>query len=340
MKVNNFKKLLLWLWQIIKTGEKNCYALVIIACYFSSFNCFCQIKITKTEISPGTTIDFVFVEGGSYLMGDVLGDGPHLIPETPVHTVELKSFFIGRHEVTVASFRQFTDETGYRTSAEKHEGAYSQSPYESHWKLLSFKQTDGEPVLQMSWNDAIHYCNWLSRKNKLHVAYDENTGDLLDAIGDTTSDVCKVQGYRLPTEAEWEFAARERGKKVRYGNGKDIARISEINFDAGPGRKQSTPVGSFPPNALGIFDMSGNAWEWCTDCAADYKEGKLINPYIPGNKPRVLFGGSATGDEPRILRGGSIGGDAKSVRVFSRACFGKADHCENSGFRIALSVTN
>jgi len=86
--------------------------------------------------------------------------------------------------------------------------------------------------------------------------------------------------------------------------------------------------------------MSGNAWEWCTDCAADYKEGKLINPYVPGNKPRVLFGGSATGDEPRILRGGSIGGDAKSVRVFSRACFGKADHCENSGFRIALSVTN
>jgi formylglycine-generating enzyme required for sulfatase activity len=350
MKEYYFEKPVLWLRRIIRTGEKNCYALVIIAWYFSSSNCFCQIKVTKTEILPDRTIDFVFVEGGSFLMGDVFGDGPQLIPETPVHTVELGPFFIGKYEITVADFREFTEETGYRTSAEKHEGAYSQSPYESHWKLLPFKQTDDEPVLQMSWNDAIHYCNWLSRKDKLHVAYDENTGDLLDAVGDTTSDVCKVQGYRLPTEAEWEFAARERGGKMRYGNGKDIARISEINFDAGSGnysygekglsRKRSTPVGSFSPNALGIFDMSGNAWEWCTDCAADYKVGKLINPYVQGNKPRVLFGGSVNGDEPRILRGGSMGGDAKSVRVMSRVCFGRADHCENSGFRIALSVPN
>lgn len=305
-----------------------------------------QVNVPKAGITPDITNDFVFVEGGTFLMGDLFGDGPQLIPETPVHEVNLESFYISKYEVTVADFRQFTDETGYKTSAEKHEGAYSQTPYESHWQLLSFKQKDDEPVLQMSWNDAIHFCNWLSKKNNLPVAYDEITGDLLDVHCNTTYDVRKVYGFRLPTEAEWEYAARERGKKVRFGNGKNRANARDINFDGSSGnytygekgqyRKRSTRIGSFPPNALGIFDMSGNAWEWCTDCASDYIDEKVVNPCILGNMTRVLFGDTVIGDEPRILRGGSIAGDAKSVRVFSRACFGRADHCENSGFRIAF----
>jgi formylglycine-generating enzyme required for sulfatase activity len=147
--------------------------------------------------------------------------------------------------------------------------------------------------------------------------------------------VRKVKGYRLPTEAEWEFAARERGKKVRFGNGKDYARPGEINYDAssakytyaeqGVKRDRSTPVGNFKPNALGLYDMSGNAWEWCTDVKADYSATKRINPYVAG-------------DEPRILRGGCMGADARGARVSSRACFGRADHCGNSGFRIARTA--
>jgi sulfatase modifying factor 1 len=278
--------------------------------------------------------DLVLVQGGSFQMGDVFGDGPAGQPETPVHEVVLDSFYIAPHECAVREFRRFVDATGYRTSAEKHEGAYSQTPYETHWRFLGYEQADDEPVLQMSWNDAAHYCNWLSRQEGLPPAYDETTGALLDATGRVTTDVRRVKGYRLPTEAEWEFAARERGKTLRFGNGTDIARPTEINFDAsvdrygyaekGPHRKRSMPVGSFKPNALGLYDMSGNAWEWCTDVLATYPATKCINPYVPG-------------DEPRILRGGSMGGDAKSARVFSRYCFGRADHCGNSGFRIARS---
>ncbi len=291
-------------------------------------------------MTPGTgpgwqPVAMVYVEGGSFMMGNVFGDAKSRLPEGPVHEVVLDSFFIARHEVTFGQFKKFADATGYRTSAEKREGAFSQAPYETHFKLLGFKQSDDEPVLQMSWNDAAVYCNWLSRKEGLPPAYDEKTSALLDTEGRPTTDVRKVTGYRLPTEAEWEFAARERGKKVRFGNGRDEARLSEINYDAssgsdaygekGTGRKRSTPVGSFRPNALGIFDMSGNAWEWCTDVAADYPATKRVNPHVPGG-------------DPRVLRGGCMGLDARGARVFSRYCFGRADHCENSGFRLARTA--
>ena len=178
---------------------------------------------------PAAPAGMVLVEGGSFMMGDVFGDGKARQPETPVHEVVLDWFYIARHEVTFGQFKEFAEATGYRTSAEKREGAYSQSPFETHWKLLGFKQADNEPVLQMSWN------------------------------------------------------------------------------------------------ALGLYDMSGNAWEWCTDVLADYPATKRVNPYVPG-------------DEPRILRGGCIGGDAKCARVTSRYCFGRADHCGNSGFRLARTA--
>jgi len=320
---------------MVSARGKSRWSLVAIA--VGTLGGLCGLSVPGTgaaEKSPSSPRGMVRVDGGLFMMGDLLGDGNAGQPEIPVHEVALDSFYISRYEVTVKEFRRFVERTGYRTSAEKREGAYSQSPYETHWKLLGYTQTDDEPVLQMSWNDAATYCNWLSREEGLPPAYDEKTGALLDAGGGTTTDVHKVTGYRLPTEAEWEFAARERGKKVRFGNGKNFARPSEINFDAGSdkyayaekgiSRKRSTPVGSFKPNALGLYDMSGNAWEWCTDVLADYPAKKRVNPYVAG-------------DEPRILRGGSMGGDAKSARVFSRYCFGRADHCGNSGFRLARS---
>ncbi len=315
------------------TDAKACRASARIDWYPRAF---CGGSGFRVAITADGPPGMVHVEGGSFQMGDQFGDGQKWLPETPVHEVEIGSFYLGRYEVTVAQFRQFAADTGYVTSAEKREGAYSQTPEEAHWKLLPFKQTDDEPVVQMSWNDAAHYCNWLSRKAGLPVAYDEKTWTLLDGQGRPTADVRQVRGYRLPTEAEWEFAARERGRKVRYGNGQDVARSDQINFDAtsdrypygqpGINRQRSTPVGAFKPNALGLFDMSGNAWEWVNDCAGDYPAQKRVNPCIPG-------------DEPRILRGGSMGGDARSVRVCSRACFGRADHCGNSGFRIALTAS-
>jgi formylglycine-generating enzyme required for sulfatase activity len=142
-------------------------------------------------------------------------------------------------------------------------------------------------------------------------------------------------GYRLPSEAEWEYAAREGGRDVRFGTGSDTARSSEMNFrgdeamqpyaQLGSYHQGTMPVGSFPPNGLGLYDMSGNAWEWVSDTYVAYDSAAADNPYVSQ--------GSA-----RMLRGGRWGGDAFEARVFRRTSWPRNDRCNNSGFRIARSV--
>ena len=319
--------------------------------------------------------DLVRVDGGSFLMGDVLGEGGQT--ERPVHTVNLGDFSISKYEVTVARFRAFVEDTGYRTSAEgpmdldahreimkqamsgeaspeeltafqtrilELSGAAAWDPearrwagYDPHlsWRSPGFAQGPDHPVVAVSWNDAIHYCNWLSRREGLPPAYDPHTGVLLDENGAATSEVSRVGGFRLPTEAEWEFAARERGRPIRFGNGRDLAGSSEITFDAGAGDypylergdnpRATTPVGGHRPNALGLYDMSGNAWEWVSDRYGPYGDEAQTDPYVE------------TGDE-RILRGGRWGGDAFEARVFHRSPWVRNDRCNNSGFRVARSA--
>jgi formylglycine-generating enzyme required for sulfatase activity len=202
------------------------------------------------------------------------------------------------------------------------------------WKGPGFEQSDDDPVVCLSWNDAAHYCNWLSKKENLAPAYKTETGELLDKDGNETTDITKVRGYRLPTEAEWEYAARERGKKVRFGNGKDVASSDEICFDANRGdflylkkgefRRKTVPVGSFKPNSLGLYDMSGNSWEWCCDYYGEYEKKSVKDPFRSEGFRRVI-------------RGGRWGANASGIRVFARDKYQALNRCNNSGFRIAKS---
>jgi formylglycine-generating enzyme required for sulfatase activity len=204
----------------------------------------------------------------------------------------------------------------------------------TYWKNPGIKQTDNEPVLAVSVDDAMNYCNWLSKKAGLPAAYDLESGAILSEDGKLTQEITRVKGYRLPTEAEWEYAAREGGRKIRFGNGKNIAKSSEINFRADDGEydylelgqylKKTSPVGSYSPNSLGLYDMSGNAWEWVSDKFAKYSNESRINPYH-------------IDAEGHALRGGRWGGDASEIRVFSRSSWVRNDRCNNSGFRIAKS---
>jgi formylglycine-generating enzyme required for sulfatase activity len=293
--------------------------------------------------------DMVIIEGGTFGMGDTFQENPEAwAQETPVHTVTLATFSLSRYEVTVEQFRAFIETTGYITDAEKEGGASawvtwdndtksSFAPWSAgmNWRRPGFPQSGTDPVVCVSWNDATAYCNWLSRRENLPPAYDSKTGDLLDPAGKPASNVRAVKGYRLPTEAEWEYAAREKGRKVRFGNGKDVARAQEINFYATQGaypysekghyRRATVPVGSFAPNALGLFDMSGNAWEWCSDCHANYPADNVDNPYVSGGPHR-------------ILRGGRWGGNAREMRASARHFESPTLRCNNSGFRIARTA--
>jgi formylglycine-generating enzyme required for sulfatase activity len=287
--------------------------------------------------------NLVYVEGGTFLMGDVLGDGDRaMLAETPVHEVELGSFLLAPYEVTVAEFGAFVAETGFKTRAETDgQGKATKEMLEQgkakypNWKVHWFEQTGQHPVLWVAWEDAIVYCNWLSRTHGLAVAYDESTGQLLDKDGHVTTDVRRVQGYRLPTEAEWEYAARERGKKVRFGNGKNVARAEEMNFDGrkaekaycvkGEYRAATIPVGRFAPNALGLYDMSGNAWEWCTDSGVDYPSEKVVNPY-------------ALHEGGHMARGGTWDSGAPGCRVTTRINWWLNSMCSATGFRVARTA--
>jgi formylglycine-generating enzyme required for sulfatase activity len=333
----------------------------------------CVNPAPSPRTAAGSNPQMVRIKGGSFEMGDVLNDTVAGVPddtsEFPLHTVHLDSFEIARFEVTVREFKEFVDETGYVTCAERDLKAGH--PWAgATWKTYAEKQIQDDPALEVSWIDAVQYCNWLSRKRGLPIAYAEGTWTMLDKAGQPTSNVRMVGGYRLPTEAEWEYAARERGLRVRFANGRDVALESEINFDARPeaeeeytnrmrrhrarsassgayvtestgsrwqsamalgigspgsSRNGSLPVGSFPPNRLGLYDMSGNAWEWCFDAEATYPATAVTNPC------------SAEGPR-RVLRGGGWVRCVWEARASHRNSFQPQQHCPASGFRLARTI--
>ena len=235
-------------------------------------------------------------------MGDIQGNGHD--NEKPVHEVSLKSFAMGRYPVTVGDFGLFVKATGYKTEAEKGDGAYVwkdndwKKVKDANWRKPYFSQEDNQPVVCVSWNDAVVYVEWLS----------EQTG----------------QQYSLPTEAQWEYAARA-GTETDYWWGNEIGK-NRANFDGSGSKwsdKQTSPVGSFDPNPFGLYDTVGNVWEWCKDYWGDYSAKAQTDPTGPTS------GGS------RVVRGGSWYGGARYARAAFRYSREPGRRSHTRGFRCA-----
>ena len=261
------------------------------------------------DIPVGRIPDLVLVERGSFKMGDTWGDG--LMDEKPVHEVTfIHDFQIGKYEVRFSEFDVFCGATGRIPPSDENRGR------------------GNFPVINVTWWDAVEYCNWLSKSAGLPEAYDDD-GNLLDSSGHQTTDVSKVGGYRLPTEAEWEYASRG-GKKSeghKYSGSEDADEVAWYCDNSGI---KTHEVGSKAPNELGIHDMSGNVWEWCSDWYEEdyYRYSPNVNPY------------NAEGDCERVMRGGSVGLNETFARVTHRDYLEPSSAGDAVGFRICRTAPN
>jgi formylglycine-generating enzyme required for sulfatase activity len=198
---------------------------------------------------------FVFVEGGTFLMGSNNGDSD----ETPVHFVTLSNFYMGKYEVTTKEWMEIIE----NDPSSSEQGNYPMS---------------------VDWYGAVEYCNRRSEKEGLTPAYQGSRDNI-------TCDF-NANGYRLPTEAEWEYAAKGGNKDTEvfeYAGGNNPDVVAWYHYNS-PGRIQ--PVGTKQPNSLGLYDMSGNIMEWCWDWYGSYSSGSQTDPRGASSGPgHVLRGG-------------------------------------------------
>jgi len=291
----------------------------------------CQALITAlaSHITPdselGTSMHqrffphMIAIKGGSYTMGSEEG-AKYFAQEGPEHPVTVDGFWMGDTPITCWQYGLYCKKTGKAL------------PRDS-----GFGRGD-KPVVNVNWYEAREYCNWLSEREGLEPVYEGEEGRTVH---------WERNGYRLPTEAEWEFAARERDQKIRFGNGKDIARTTEMNFDGthaynrlndeiaswhepGEMRGETTPVHAFQPNELGLYDMSGNVFEWCEDGYDEkyYASSPEENPRGPESKQTY-----------QVVRGGSWYATLLNCRVSYRYRDTPIAQANNVGFRVVRRLT-
>jgi formylglycine-generating enzyme required for sulfatase activity len=283
------------------------------------------LQATPTPIQPAPTIltpalvtpptpqiiipnDFVLVQGGSFMMGSEKG-----YEEKPIHRVTLRDFYMCKYQVTVQDFQAFVEATNYKTEAEKGDGSYIWNGNivtkikEANWRsgvsgTLRPNDEYNHPVIHISWNDAVAYSRWRSKQEKLT--------------------------YRLPSEAEWEYAARGgQGGLTDTFEYAGSNKIDDVAWYYRNSKQNTHAVGGLVPNQLGIYDLSGNVWECCEDqWHGDYKGAPTD--------------GTAWVDKDkgphRILRGGTFLGEPRYCRAAFRFLGTPDDRNLFIGFRLVL----
>ena len=265
----------------------------------------------------------VRISGGDFCMGDVAGNGEP--DEQPVYTIHVDAFWLASYEVTREQFKNFVAATGYVSNAERDDSAQTgclavdpdkwtfkyRTAY--YWSAPGFKQDDAHPVVCVSYDDALAFISWLNQETE--------------------------RLFRLPTEAEWEYAARA-GKRTTYPWGDseiescEHGNVADRNvwpgyskspfgkIDCDDGHTFTAPVGSYDANPFGIFDMSGNVWEWTSDCWSKNYSFEHVSE-ICGF---------------RTFRGSAWMNSEKSLRSANRSKNGPSDRLNTVGFRLALGL--
>lgn len=253
-------------------------------------------------------IDMIALAGGTFMMGGSDDDPDAQINEKPLHRVSIDPFWISKFEI---SQKQYVSVMGINPS--------------------SFIENENNPVEGLSWYDTVEFCNALSKKAGLKSVYiiDKTKIDLNNTNStDTYKWIVKINtsadGFRIPTEAEWEFACRG-GTDTCYSSGNKFD--GDYSWYSGNTNDKSHPVGKKKPNKYGLYDMSGNVWEWCWDWNTEsfYLISTENNP-----------SGSVSGSE-KILRGGSWINSEINMRSSGRNWAAPCDKSNNIGIRVVLA---
>ncbi|MCX7805138.1 MAG: formylglycine-generating enzyme family protein [Planctomycetota bacterium] len=267
-------------------------------------------------------LELVLIPAGKFTMGSPEGEKDRDNDETEHEVTITRHFYMGKYEVTVAQFEQFVTATGYKTDADKAGWAYvwtgkawGKVP-DAKWRKPGFKQGADHPVCAVSWNDAKAFCEWLARK----------TG----------------RSVRLPTESEWEYAARA-GTRTAYpwgdcpDAGKGWENVADQSFKRrftgwrtfswDDGYVFTAPAGKFKANGFGLHDTVGNVGEWCEDWYGEYPKEAVVDPQ-----------GAAQGVS-RVLRGGSWFNYPRACRSANRNRSGPGDRYDIFGFRVVVVVS-
>ncbi|MEK8016329.1 MAG: formylglycine-generating enzyme family protein, partial [Candidatus Parabeggiatoa sp.] len=237
-------------------------------------------KVVRDRLKDGSYgPEMVVIPAGTFRMGDIQGGGK--TNEKPVHEVSIKSFAMGRYEITFAEYDKFAEATAIK------------KPDDGGWGR------GNRPVINVSWLDVTAYAEWLSTQ----------TG----------------KEYRLPTETEWEYAARA-GTSTKYWWGNEVGSNKANCSNCGDGFKYSAPVGSFAANPFGLYDTVGNVWEWtCSEYENAYK----------GKEKYCLGKEDSKKDSFVVLRGGSWFVNAVGMRSANRDRSQRTSRSRGIGARLA-----
>jgi len=290
-------------------------------------------KDLTLDLADGVSLKLVRIPAGKFLMGSPETEKDRQKDEVQHEVTISKPFYMGMTHVTVDQFAAFVKDSGYKTDGEKDANAIPLKIIDGKleggkvgvvsWRNPGFEQKSDHPVVRISWNDAQAFCAWLSKKT-----------------GKTVT---------LPTEAQWEYACRA-GTTTAYpwgdnpDDGKGWANLADQSlqkmlpnapadwkfFAWDDGFVFTAPVASFKPNAFGLYDMIGNAWQWCQDKYGAYKPEAVTDP----------AGSTDPTNWNRVLRGGSWDDFPGDCRSAFRHRYNPGNHSMRGGFGFRVVVTS
>ena len=299
-----------------------------------------SVTFNLTHSPPAAHGGMALIPAGSFQMGDSFGEGES--NELPVHTVFVSAFYMDKYEVTKALWDEvkgWSGGNGYGFDA------------------AGLGKAASHPVHTVSWYDVVKWCNARSQKEgRVPAYYTDAALTQVYKTGRVAPYVKWNAGYRLPTEAEWEKAARGGTSGHRFpwsdadsithnranyysdsGYAYDVSATREFHptYAVG-GHPYTSPVGSFAPNGYGLYDMAGNVWEWCWDWRGEYSSESQTDPRGPGSGSHRVFRGGGWGNVVVVIRGGGWYDVAFYCRLAYRNYFSPGFGGHDNGFRSAL----